>query len=95
MMKIRLSAKTLKSNTDATTNLSWRHEFHEKAPTPDEVEDAETIINGWFERGEGIMKDAKPGIEARDKRMMRAWERAEKEEQEINEEMMEDLIKAQ
>jgi hypothetical protein len=80
--------------TDAT-NLNWRQKFHEKAPTPHEVEDAETIINGWFQRGERIMRDAQPGVDARNKRFVQAWDRAEREEQEINQEMIEDLVEAQ
>lgn len=97
MKKIRLSVKQLKAQHIAAdaTNLNMRQTFHEKAPSPHEVEDAEIIIKGWFERGERIMEDAKPGIEARDRRFMQAWDRAEKEEQEINQEMMDDLIAAQ
>jgi hypothetical protein len=34
-------------------------------------------------------------MEARDRRIVQAWEKAEKEEQEINEEMIDDLMKAQ
>ena len=88
MKRLRLSAKNLKANTASTTNLTWSAKFHEKAPTPAEVEEAETIIKGWFERGEKIVKDAKPGMEARDKRFVQAWERAAKEEEDINNEMI-------
>lgn len=95
MKKIRLSAKALKSKIRGTQSLTMSEEFHDEAPTPQEVEDAEAIIQEWFERGEGIANDAKPGMEARDRRIVQAWEKAEKEEQEINEEMIDDLMKAQ
>lgn len=76
MKKIRLSTKALKK-TRGSQSLTVSDEFHDEAPTPEEVEDAEAIIKDWFERGEGIMKDAKPGMEARDRRIVRAWEKAE------------------
>lgn len=59
-------------------------QFHENAPTPQEIEEAEDIVKEWFERGEKIIEDATPGIEARDRRLVRAWNRAEREEQAIN-----------
>jgi hypothetical protein len=93
--RLRLSTKALKNKkVRSATNLSVRSDFHEAAPTPAEVEEAETIITEWFERGEKIMDDAQPGIEARDDRMVRAFERAEQEENEINERMIDDLIDA-
>ena len=95
MKKIKLSVKSLKSKTDSATNLSWSAKFHEKAPKPAEVNNAEGIIKGWLARGEGIMNDAKPAVEARDQRIVRAWKKAEQEEQEINEDLMEDLVEAQ
>jgi len=62
MKRIRLSVRSLRSRTRAATNLSMSSEFHENAPTPQEVEEAEEIIKGWFERGEKIMEDAQPGL---------------------------------
>ena len=91
MKKIRLSMTLQKKN-----NLpSMSSEFHEKAPTPQEVEEAEAIIQGWFERGEKIWEDAQPGLKARDRRIMHAWERAVREEEQINNHMMDELIEAQ
>ena len=94
--KSRLATKSLKSKkARSATSLTMSDDFHNEAPTPEEVEEAENIIKDWFERGEAIMEDAKPGMEARDRRMMQAWERAEREEQQINEEMIDELIEAQ
>jgi len=62
MKRIRFSVRSLRSRTRAATNLSMSSEFHENAPTPQEVEEAEEIIKGWFERGEKIMEDAQPGL---------------------------------
>ena len=44
MKKIRLSAKALKSKIRGTQSLTMSEEFHDEAPTPQEVEDAEAII---------------------------------------------------
>lgn len=78
MKRLRLSVKSLKSRrAHLATNLSVSSEFHDEAPTPEEIEEAEQIIAEWFERGEDIIEDAMPGIEARDRRLQQAWERAE------------------
>lgn len=81
MKRLRLSAKSLKSRrAHLATNLSVSSEFHDEAPTPEEIEEAEQIIAEWFERGEVIIEDAEPGIQARDRRFQQAWEAAEAEE---------------
>lgn len=81
MKKSRLAVKSLKSRkARAATSLTMSDDFHNEAPTPEEVEEAELIIKDWFERGESIIEDAKPGMEARDRRFVQAWERAEREE---------------
>lgn len=77
----------LPSELDAVPEVPDTHmsdQFHENAPTPQEIEEAEDIVKEWFERGEKIIEDATPGIEARDRRLVRAWNRAEREEQAIN-----------
>lgn len=93
MKKIRLSMTLQKKKN--LTNMSMSSEFHDKAPTPQEVEEAEAIIQNWFDRGEKIWEDAQPGLKARDRRMVQAWERAVREEEQINNHMIEELIEAQ
>lgn len=82
MKRIRLSTKSLRSRqaAAATSLRSFSQDFHDNKPTPQEIEEAEQIIQEWFERGEGIINDAQPAVQARDERLVEAWERAEAEE---------------
>lgn len=66
MKKIKMNTKALKSKVDNSASLKWSEEFHQKAPTPQEVNKNEAIVKGWFDRAEKNFEAAKPAMEARD-----------------------------
>jgi hypothetical protein len=87
MFKVRQSTMSLKK-------ISFADKLKKEMPTKEEVAKVENTVDGWIKRGEDLANKAKPSVETRNDRIVKAWEKMDKADEKVFFELVDDLEKA-